>query len=384
MAPIRITFKYVGIVCALVNGMMGLAACAPLPLAASEAESSSNATAQADPAPIVTLTSAPAPTLPDGTLNGVVTLIPDEKVIVSTVSPLPPQAKSHARYSIEGQPVAGGPTYWRALYLVDSSSGNRIRLGNDSGTAIYGAMSDKYFLWFFLCDVCQDVKSGLHAYSLKTGEDAWLADNVYRTFGSVKIAGDWVTYIRITSKYPAELYAHNLATGDTNLVANDVLRDSMNSLFSEVNEDKVAWIAIDLKAQKASLKVYDLATRTVQDLETPTQYLSLARDLSVSNQLVLWRNDGWWGYDLTQEALFTIPVVPPGWENVPVEKVGPVMAKGNQLYWSLEGNGQTHYFSAMVVPKGKGVQPTRPAPTQQRKPTEIASPTPVPLTTAYP
>jgi hypothetical protein len=382
MTTTRITFRHAGILCILVNGMIWLTACAPLSLAASgEALPSKAAIAQADP------TSAPAPTTPDGMPNGVVTLMPDEKVVVSNVSQLSSEASPPSRYSIESQPITGKPTHWRALYLVDSSNGNKVRLGNDSGTAIYGAMSDEYFLWFFLCDLCQDVKSGLHAYSLRTGKDAWIADNVSSSLGSVKIAGDWVTYISITGEYTADLYAHNLATNEIDFVAKDVLRYSMNGIFSEVNEAKIAWVAIDLNAQKASLKVYDLATHTVQNLETPTQSLSLARDLSVSNQIVVWRNETWWGYDLTQDALFTIPVVPPGWENVPVEKVGPVTVKANQLYWSLEVNGQTHSFTALVVPQGKGGLPADTIPTPHRKPTlsPIAStPTPVPLPTAYP
>lgn len=375
-------FMYPGIL--ILIGSLLLASCVPYS-PDTEHQTNSIAAAFAYPPPSVMEPTLPIllPTQADGSPNSsgsiFATPSPLEKVEVASISEVTPESMPIPRYSVESGPIVGGPEHWRAMYIVDSVTGNKVRLGNDSGTAVYGAMSDEYFLWFFLCDQCQDVKSGLHAYSLKSGENKLIADNAYSTFGSVKIAGNWVTYISVTGKYTADLYAHNVATGEVLLVASDVLHSSPfhagNSIFSVVNEGKVAWVAIDLESQKAKLKVHDLATQITQDLEISTQYLPLLRDLSVSDQIVVWRNEAWWGYDLIQRALFTVPVVPPGWDVSMIKSVGPITAKGAQLFWSLESDEKTYYFTATVTEKGS--QPPRPTP-------ELPVPTVLVQPTSYP
>lgn len=61
------------------------------------------------------------------------------------------------------------------------------------------------------------------------------------------------------------------------------------------------------------------------------------------------------------------------------------MAQGNQLYWSLEVNGQMYYFTAPVVPKEEAPQTVQPIPTPVGLPaTAPLVVTPVAPPTAYP
>jgi hypothetical protein len=297
---------------------------------------------------------------------------PDESVGLAEVSEIAPEAQPTLRYSIESQPVVGGPDHWRALYVIDSVTGNQVRLGNDSGTAVYGVMNDEYFLWFFLCDSCQDVQPGLHAYSLRTNRDTWIMDKVYHTLGSVKIDRHWALYMSPlpTSSYLTQLYAYNLNTGEILPIADDaVFKLAGTERYNAINEDMVAWVAVDLATQEASVKVYDLTRRTTQQIKRPQPFDP--RNLNVSRNVVVWQGWYWQGYDLTRDALFTIPVVPPGWSVDSIRGAGPVTVRGRQIFWVLDVNGQARHFTASVVERG----PATPEPTDE---------VPVPTTTVEP
>jgi hypothetical protein len=358
MNTIGIAFKRVGVVWALVSLAIWMAACAPLTLTPGESEpSSSNVITQGYPAPGGTVTPAPLPTLLGGTPNVVVALVPDERVVVASVSELPPEATPPSRYSVETEAI-GGDTLKPALYVVDSQTGNRVRLGDDSGATRFGAMSDKYVVWYFLCDPCPNTGLGLYAYNLHTGENVLIATKFVSAINAIKISNQWATYLGSVSHsaYIYTMYAYHLITGETVLIADDVVSPgSRGPIYSSVNENKIAWLAADPTKFGLSLKVYDFATQTTS-LPIQPQTFSAPRDLSVSRNLIMWREGGWWGYDLTREALFTIPVVPPGWDATSIQNIGPVTAQGSQLFWMLEVGGQTHHFTAPVTERGP--QPT--------------------------
>jgi hypothetical protein len=316
----------------------------------------------------------PLPTDADGSPNDLysyfATPSPEEAVVVTEIMEIVPEAKVPARYSIESQPLASGPAHWRALYLDDLITRNKVRLGNDSGTAIDGPLNDKYFLWFFLCnpDPCQEIKPGLHAYSLASGQDLWITNEAYHTQGSVQIAGQWVTYLGPAEKpgrYTVQLDAYNLLTGKNLLIAKDAVQViSGNRGDMALNEEMVAWIKDGPTVGDWTLHVYDLTTQSDQQIVVELQN---ARHLSISRNIVVWRDVFWRGYDLKRKALFTIPVVPPGWKSGLVQKDGPVIAKGDRLYWTLQVNGEDHSFTALIVPKGQGPQPTHVVPTPHLK-----------------
>jgi hypothetical protein len=74
---------------------------------------------------------------------------------------------------------------------------------------------------------------------------------------------------------------------------------------------------------------------------------------SLSDDLAVWRDTYWHGYSLTQEALFTVPYAPPGWETGPANIT--VVAKHSALEWQVRvSEDETRYFSAPIVPYGQG------------------------------
>jgi hypothetical protein len=324
------------------------------------------------PATVVPTAPPPLPTEADGSSNysAFATPSPDETVGITGISEVAPETGPASRYSVEDETINGKPSHWRALYLIDSVTGNRVRLGDNNGSASYGLLSDDYMLWFFLCDSCPS--EGLHAYSLRTGEDVLVAEDAYALLGSVKIAGNWVVYVTSPDSQlrTAQLHAYNLQTGMALLVTNNVhYRAPEIANYFTINENKVAWAAVDLTIFKQSVNVYDLQTQTAQTLVVEEK--SDPRYLSVSRSVVVWWDGFWRGYDLTHDALFTIPVVPPGWNVDSIRGAGPVTVRGRQIFWVLDVNGQARHFTASVVERG----PTTPEPTYE---------VPVPTTTVEP
>src|SRR5436190_10588439 len=214
------------------------------------------------PAPATT--SAPAtllqlyPTLPGGTpfdsvrVSVFATPSPDEQFGLAEVREAPAEAGVPRRYIVESEPIEGKPSHWRALYLRDSTTATRIRLGDDSGHAIEAVsnqqfvMNDDYLVWFFLCDPCLKTPRGIYAHSFATGKEIFIGEKFSSYQDATKIAGDWVSYIQITSKYTADLYIHNLKSGEQTLVTKEVFNYlAWNDFFSAVNEGKIAWVALD-------------------------------------------------------------------------------------------------------------------------------------------
>lgn len=73
---------------------------------------------------------------------------------------------------------------------------------------------------------------------------------------------------------------------------------------------------------------------------------------SLSDDLVVWRDPYWHGYSLTQDALFTIPHAPPGWEGMSGIEV---TARHSALEWKVGiSDNETRYFRAPVIPRGQG------------------------------
>lgn len=305
-------------------------------------------------------TPRPLPTMVDGSPNIILsyfaTPAPNEKVAVvgvaSMASPQIPQP-----YTIEGETI--DPTTGRTtLYVVKNPSGDRIRLGDETGSAILAATSDNYVAWFFACDSCTSIANGLHVYSVGNDKNTLVAGKFYSVIGTVKITGLWMTYL-----YPnpdgqtSQLYAYHIPSGEAVLVADDAYY-SRNDAASYValNEEMVAWVNRQ-PAGGLVLNVYDLANETKQQLKVQ---LSSLKNLDVSRDVVVWWDIFWKGYDLVSDEVFTVPIVPPGWDASMIKSVGPVKAKGRQLSWTLERDGGTYYFIASVAEKES--QPPQPTP----------------------
>jgi hypothetical protein len=148
--------------------IIALASCGETPvtteLVATKQEIENNTTAY--PAPVTTNSLIPQawPTLSGGTPNPYysyfATPAPEESVAVVNLSEIAPPSLVAPRYEIVGENLSMTST---ALYVVDTQNKSRVRLGDDTGTAIYGEISEKYFAWFFLCQSqCAAFASGLY------------------------------------------------------------------------------------------------------------------------------------------------------------------------------------------------------------------------------
>jgi hypothetical protein len=375
---------------------LGLAACAPYSLAADEpTQSRTTESGYPGPPPSADMpTQLPLPTDADGSPNDLysyfATPAPDETVeVVNIVESQPVQPTPV--YHFENIRIGEGINWIMVLKVTDPKTGKQVRLGDDSGSAVIGALNDELVLWFFVCDPCRTLKAGLYAHWFSSGKDVWIDNQTILIYGSVEIWGEWVTYLKPPEKSSyhtansVQLYLYNLRTGEKLLISKHAVHILAGSLgYRAVNEDQVAWMEDGRTVNDWTLHVYDLKAHSARQINVD---LKDVRYLSVSRNMVVWWDVFWKGYDLTREALFTIPIIPPGWDNNSVQRDGPVTALGNTLHWSLTVDGTPHYFTASLVPKGQGPQVTHAVPTPQRKPAVspvAVTPTPVPLPTAYP
>jgi hypothetical protein len=294
-----------------------------------------------------------------------VTPLPDEKVRVGVMSMLPssrsPESDRHTpRYTIikDTSPRLGhtepSNVKVKKLFVQDAQTGQEIRLGDDRGDAIFEKMTQDYVIWRYQWHGRSETvgfKTGLYAYVLKTGKEIIIAQQPERYPLYPKIDGHWVLYTDAENakKYFANLRVHNLATGEDFLVGNDVPYNQMfdnrpSSDYYAIRDGKIAWVEVH---GKWMIRVYDLMTRTERTLNVPD--VQSPADFSISGDIVIWWDMFWKGYDLGQDALFTIPTVPPGWENVPAQSYVPMKVRDEQLYWSLTVSDRVYRFTAPIL-----------------------------------
>lgn len=307
------------------------------------------------PAPTSTLSPVSFPTQVDGSPNDYysyfATPSPDERVGVVEVMEAP-RGRSAPTYEFQNLMTEGKAGRIMELIVTNPITGHKIRLGDDTGSAIMGAISDRFVAWHFLCEECQSIKPGIYVRSFADDVDIWVDSSAITVQHATQISGIWLIYMKRPdsySRYAAHLYAYNLESGKGMLVNNDVVYIPSNaSAYIALGENMVAWIGDGPTVNDRTLNVYDLAAQKMQQINVK---LKDARYLSVSRNLVVWWDVFWKGYNLESNELFTIPVLPDGWDPATIERVGPVFVEGNQLWWSLERNGSVHHFSAVVVKK---------------------------------
>lgn len=304
------------------------------------------------PSPTPFDTAFPRPTLAGGTpyrhYGLLVTPLPNEQLRLGTIAEVAPFVTPiPARYSIRNDYMKVGANQEFVLYVHDAQTGKETRLGNDDGHAEFRVMTDEYLIWKYLCDACLELKSGLYAYSLKTGNNTLITGDRLKDYP--EIAGQWLIYSErpLGSDFIANLYAYHLGTGKETLITDKLgLLLVSPSDYYAIDGQRIVWLGV---TPEGGMRVYDLTTRTVQVLDLPD--LFAPAKLNIYGDVVIWKNEFWQGYDLKYNAYFTIPVLPAGWENRQIEKVGPVVANGRRIYWSLTVSGRTHYFAAPIIPK---------------------------------
>lgn len=291
-----------------------------------------------------------------------VTPLPGEKIRVGMITLLvqpvpPPTDTAQSRYAIREdiplwQPVTKPGQYIpsKKLFVKDSVTGREIRLGDDGGDALFEAMTSQYVIWRYQWDGRSETlrKTGLYAYVLETSDEIIIAQQPDTDPWHPEIDGQWVLYVddaQDTNKYFTKLRVHNLTTGEAFLLGKKVPDYSKPpSNYYAVNDDKIAWV----EAEKSwTVRVYDLTTHTTRILNVPNT--DSPEMISISGDIVVWFDKFWRGYDLQQDALFTIPTVPPGWENVSVQPASPVTVKDDQLYWALSVNDKVYHFTAPIL-----------------------------------
>jgi len=375
----------------LMGSLLGLAGCAPSVVAEGQLKPTPAVSVTLPPYPGPTinptaLTISPPPSWAEQNRWWAVTPLPNEQLMRGEIVEIQPTTLPASPYSIrkDSKPSNRGyQTYM--LFLRNSKTGEEIRLGDDNGDAILELLTDQYLIWRYNSETYDEkakLNRGLYAYHLATGKQITIANSVgYQ--GQPEMSGEWVIYM---DNEPAKdnvfgLRAHNLATGEDLWLSRGIPipPGRLTKDLYAMNENKIAWVELNLATNSLAIMVYDLDERTGRKLETPL--LTEPLFVGVSNEVVTWRDGSWKGYFLRSNTLFTIPVIPPGWEDVPIREVKPVTAQGNRLYWSFKVDDEFHYFTAPILPKGQGPKATHVVPTPHRKP---MTPTPIPLPTAYP
>ncbi len=308
----------------------------------------------------------PSPTAAEGRpparYNGLlVTPLPDEKIqvgpptLLNNASYLPLETPTSTRhYSIRNEWIGSGAATQLVLFVHDSTTGVETQLGNPEGSAQFGTGNDQYIIWKSGCNGCSVLPTGLYAYSLQTGTETQISTRAIGN-GYPRLEGSWVVYADRAKDEPMwltlDLHAHNLLTGADILVSSDVVNAFQAGVGGFVNDfyllqgGRVAWITW------TGISTYDLTQHTQRILTAPRPERA-PRHWTISGDIMLWQDEFYQGYDLKRDAYFSIPIIPPGWEDKVIENVGQVKAEGDNIFWSLETGGRTYYFSAPLIAKG--------------------------------
>lgn len=287
-----------------------------------------------------------------------VTPLPGEVVRVGPVTAfVPPDTNGQERrYTVREEVPPWEPAtepgeimLVRKLFVRDEETGQEVRLGDDAGHAILEAVTEQYVLWRYRWNGRGETtrKTGLYIYVLQTGEEIIVAQ-VPAYPVDPRINGQWVVYTDAqgNSIYFARLCAFNVATGEGLLLTEEIPYNRAGRNYYAISDDKIAWVAwVD---GNWAVNIYDLTTRTSRTLDVPEVQL-LTGDVSISGDIVVWWDRYWHGYDLKQDALFTITIIPPGWENLDVRLARPVTVQDDRLYWALEVNDEVYHFTAPII-----------------------------------
>jgi hypothetical protein len=262
-------------------------------------------------------------------------------------------------YSVDIEELEDNPGLSRAIYIFNPIVNHRVKLGDEYGTASYGTGAAQHFLWFYTCGTCPTLQPGLYAYSLNTDTSSFVSDNAMRSYETLKVVEPWLIYVGATQGSRADLHAYNLSTGEHVLVADNLTKPLSDYLkkYYALNEGTVAWVSTSPEYNRINLNVLELSTHQSRQLDLPP-YRSPFSQLRLSSGIVVWKWDyAWKGYDLSNDALFTIPETPPiqGLENV---KVLDILPHERSIIWIVEAFWGKRAYSASVVEKVPGLSPT--------------------------
>ncbi|HNT78638.1 MAG TPA: hypothetical protein PKH77_26815 [Anaerolineae bacterium] len=284
-----------------------------------------------------------------------VTPLPSEAVRVGSITVFSPTITNQLQLSYTmredvppWQPVTRTKQIMpaRKLFIQDIRSGQEIRLGDEAGDAFLEIKTSQYVIWRYQWNGQSETtrKTGLYAHILETGEEISIAQAPDLAPWYPESDANWVIYTnaRTANNPQASLRAYNLSTGE-DFVLSETIPDYGRpaSDYYAVSGNKVTYIT------PWKIHVYDLLERTVHTLAVP--HITSPVNLSISGDIIVWWDKFWHGYDLQQDALFTIPTIPLGWENISVQPARPVTIKDDHLYWSLKVNEEIYHFTAPII-----------------------------------
>ncbi len=272
--------------------------------------------------------------------------------LVITARPLAQQADEPLTFPLDSQVVVGTPevgattipryTYRnergdpnqrRSLYLIDTTTGEERRLGDDDHAALFGAMNEAHLFWFF--------DGGLHAYELATGQDRLVTKPASYSVHP-QSAGEWVTF----GNYNDDGSRHitfsvaNIQTSEIITLTEELWgRDGMTNEYFGISPQLVAWYDF-IYGKPVGISIYDLTTRTfvtqLTNLNGPFgERTTRVYDVAAGETVVTW--NGGRGYDLVTQSYFKIPrFEPPEWNKPPIFKQGRITEANRTLYQILE------------------------------------------------
>lgn len=290
-----------------------------------------------------------------------VTPLPNEAVLVGSITVFSPTLTNQPQpnYTIQEdippwQPVTRTNQILpvRKLFIQDMQSSQEIRLGDEAGDAFLEIETSQYVIWRYQWNGRSETlrKTGLYAYVLETGEESVIAQHPDIDPWYPEIHKQWIVYADGFNDVQGivNLRAHNLVTGedfqiDDSIPHMQAFNTRPASDYYAISDTRIAWMS-----SRWEMNIYDLKTQTLHVLDVPNGNSS-ASDVDISGDIVIWWDKFWHGYDLQQETLFTIPIIPLGWENIAVQPASPVTIKDDLLYWSLKVNEDIYRFTAPII-----------------------------------
>lgn len=292
-------------------------------------------------------------------LDSLRTPAPAARARLSSVSEVAAPTRTPAATRVLVRTVGGPLTKATEVYITDRTRGQELRLGDDSGGALFFDADNRYVVWGVRCH-CED--SGTPPTSLATGLYIYDLDQQHNVVvpstrpDHAIITGDWVIYAfdpldnqPRTGARPHidRLHAYSIPTAQDVALGTGMMLtagggDDMptEELFT-VCGNTVVW------GSENAVHIYDLSTRTVPSFTMPD--MPRPHTFSCSDSVITWNEfgQGWWVYDRVTQHPFMVTLTPLQ-VNGQITNLKPPIADGDSLTWSIEVDGAWRSFRAMV------------------------------------
>jgi hypothetical protein len=241
------------------------------------------------------------------------------------------------------------------LFVQSQQNAQEVRLGNDQGDASFGLMTHNYVVWRFDCYQCDEqspLQTGLYAYDITNGEQVVISQEPGIQW-DVEADDIWILYVDYgVERQPVNaLFAYNLDTNER-MPLGDISFPTEFSFpavdYYALNQGKAAWIERGRGTEPTVIHILDLLSDTKNTFVIP-ELSAGATYVDLSSDILVWWDGGWKGYSISQDSVFSIPITPPGWEQVPITSIVPVTVTNEQMFWGLEVAGKVHHLTASVV-----------------------------------